>query len=239
MGKRIIKAIIFDLGQTLVDSSKGFRTAEKEVQKKIFHELDLESWDDFILNYRKIRKEFQYSNNVVRKVMWGKIYSEYNRKPHSKLLEKWEDHYWNVVQSLTEPFPEAETVLDKLVYDYKLALITNITGLGKRCLHDFPELEKFFKTIVFAGECNVPLKPDKKPFFLCLENLSINPGEALYVGDDFYIDICGANNAGIQPIWLKHNLVERNWLAVETVVPTISSLYQLLDLKALLKREYL
>lgn len=59
------------------------------------------------------------------------------------------------------------------------------------------------------------------------------------MGDDFYIDICGANNAGIQPIWLKHNLVELNWLAVETVVPTISSLYQLLDLKALLKREYL
>jgi len=32
----MIKAILFDFGQTLVDSTKSFREAEKEAQVKIF-----------------------------------------------------------------------------------------------------------------------------------------------------------------------------------------------------------
>ena len=36
----MIKAVIFDFGQTLVDSAEGFRSAEKQVEKKIFDEIN-------------------------------------------------------------------------------------------------------------------------------------------------------------------------------------------------------
>ena len=32
----MIKAVIFDFGQTLVNSADGFRTAEKQAQDKLF-----------------------------------------------------------------------------------------------------------------------------------------------------------------------------------------------------------
>jgi len=50
------------------------------------------------------------------------------------------------------------------------------------------------------------------------------------VGDDWRIDIGGAENARIQPVWLRHETVRRNWPDVETTVPIITRLDQLLSL---------
>jgi FMN phosphatase YigB (HAD superfamily) len=56
------------------------------------------------------------------------------------------------------------------------------------------------------------------------------------VGDDYRIDICGAREAGLHPVWIKHHLVKRNWPDVDTVVPVISSLDKLLGLERLFSR---
>ena len=40
----MIKTIIFDFGQTHVDSAEGFRSPEKQVEKEIFKDLALTSW---------------------------------------------------------------------------------------------------------------------------------------------------------------------------------------------------
>ncbi len=44
----MIEVILFDFGQTLVDSSEGFRTAERDAQSKIIAEFDGCAWDEFI-----------------------------------------------------------------------------------------------------------------------------------------------------------------------------------------------
>ncbi len=77
----------------------------------------------------------------------------------------------------------------------------------------------------------MPPKPNRTPFLLCLEKLGLLPSEAVYVGDDLRIDIGGALDVGIQPIWLKHHSVPRKWPEVETSAPLIiNSLEQLVPL---------
>ncbi len=44
----MIKAVLFDFGQTLVDSAHGFRTAEKEAQTRIFSDVSLTAWKNFL-----------------------------------------------------------------------------------------------------------------------------------------------------------------------------------------------
>ena len=134
-------------------------------------------------------------------------------------------------------FPETERVLEKLASRYLLALVTNTQGQRESHEHrffNFPHLERMFKVIIKAGESGLPPKSDSAPFLLCLEKLGIEPAEAVFVGDDWRIDICGAQNAGIKPIWLKHHTVSRTWPDVETSVPVITSLDQLLDLNSIL-----
>ncbi len=234
----MIKAVIFDFGQTLVDSAEGFRSAEKEVEKKIFKDLALTSWLKFLEIYRKIRKQFHEKSSFSRKAMWQEVYWYYCRQCDEKLLEKWQRQYWGKVNDSTKLFPETEDVLTKMATDYSIALITNTEGRQEKEKHRitlFPQLERFFAEVIVAGQSGVPTKPDLAPFLLCLKKMGVSADEAIYVGDDWRIDICGARDAGLQPIWLKHHLVKRTWPDVKETVPIITSLDQLLDLEAVIE----
>ena len=90
--------------------------------------------------------------------------------------------------------------------------------------------------IVVAGEGSVPEKPDPEPFRLCLRQLGIAPAESVYVGDDWRIDVCGSEAAGMHPVWLKHRTLRRNWPSVRTETPVIDSLEGLLDIERLIHR---
>jgi len=230
----MIKAIIFDFTQTLADSADGFRLAEKNVEKKIFNDMNLDSWQDFIDTYRLIRTKNKENSNFSRRLIWKELYSAFQRKCDEQLHGNWELEYWETVKSLTKPFPETEEVLEKLLNKYKLALITNTQGRPSSETHTltlFPQLEHFFDPMIIAGEAGIPPKPDTVPFLLCLEKLELDKNQVIYVGDDWNIDILGAVNAGIKPVWLKHHLVQRNWPEMTIKVPVITDLNQLMNLE--------
>jgi putative hydrolase of the HAD superfamily len=232
----MIKAIIFDFGQTLVNSADGFRTAEKEAQSKLFAGLGLSNRDDFLTNYRRLRKALHEESIFSRSFLFREVFFYYCMVPDNQQLEQWETDYWETVKANTSIFPEALEVLEQLNQTYQVAMITNTQGqkqYGTHRLSLFPEIETFFKIIIVAGENEIPPKPAEEPFRICLQQLNIDPSEAVYVGDDYRIDVCGAGDAGLHPIWLKHHSVKRNWPDVSLSVPVISSLSQLLDLAAL------
>ena len=233
----MIKAVIFDFGQTLVNSADGFRAAEKQAQAKLFSNLGLTIHEDFLINYRRLRKQLHGQSNFSRKFLFHEVYYYYCLAPQEKLLEQWEIEYWETVKAKTSLFPEALEVLNSLNKQFQVALITNTQGQQTEGTHRislYPELENYFKVIIVAGEGGIPPKPDPKPFRVCLDKLQISPEEGVYVGDDHRIDVCGAGDAGLHPIWLKHHSVRRNWPEVKTSVPVISSLEQLLDIESLL-----
>jgi putative hydrolase of the HAD superfamily len=237
-GNIIIKAIIYDFGQTLVDAADGFRKAEKEAQKKLFADPRLIQKDDFLATYRRIRKELHDQSNFSRKALWQEVYHCYGIEPDTRLLETWETAYWETVKANSTLFPEAVNVLKSLSSEYQLGMITNTQGQQRSGTHrisQFPELETYFKIIIVAGENRIPPKPDPEPFRLCLQALNLKPSEAVYVGDDYRIDVCGAQNAGLHAVWLKHHSVSRSWPAVQTATPIISHLDELLDMERMVK----
>jgi HAD superfamily hydrolase (TIGR01549 family) len=233
----MIKAVIFDFGQTLVNSANGFRAAEKEAQAKLFSNFGLTIQEEFLTTYRRLRKELHEQSNFSRKFLFHELYYYYCLSPDEKLLEQWETEYWETVKTNTSLFPEALEVLKDLNERHLVALITNTQGqktAGTHRISLFPEIEKFFKVIIVAGEGGIPPKPDSEPFRIGLAKLQLKASEAVYVGDDYRIDVCGARGAGLHPIWLKHHSVQRNWPEVQTSVPVITSLGQLLDLESIL-----
>jgi HAD superfamily hydrolase (TIGR01549 family) len=231
----MLKAILFDFGQSLVNSAEGFKTAEKEAKDKLYADLDPGnvSWDAFLREYRRLRKAFHRESNFSRPAIWQAVYSAFASKPNQEKLIAWEERYWEQVKEHTSPFPETLSVLKMLKRHYRLGLITNTQGQKSSDTHRialFPELEQYFETIVVAGEKGIPPKPDPLAFRTCLEAMHIGPEEAAYVGDDWRIDICGARDMGIQPIWIQHHSVKRNWPDVEPFGPTITSLEELANL---------
>ena len=237
----MIRAVVFDFGQTLVDSADGFRTAEKEAQAKALAVLGVQDQEAFLAVYREIRSRFHSRSIVSRKKILAELFSHYGRTPDDALLSAWENQYWERIKATTRIFPEARAVLAALKERYRLALITNAQGQteeGRHRLANYPEIAGFFEEIVVAGEGGVPAKPDPVPFRLCLERLGIAPGEALYVGDDWQNDVLGSQAVGMHPVWLKHRTVVRHWPTVDAAaVPVIASLEGLLDIERLVGRD--
>lgn len=234
----MIRAVVFDFGQTLVDSAEGFRKAEKEIQQKAYAALGLDNPEGFLDAYRGIRSAFHARSDFSRRAILEGVFRHCGRVPDPALLEVWEAAYWEKIHTMTRLFPETQEVLQALQGGYRLALITNAQGQmveGKHRIGRYPELALFFELIVVAGEGGIPAKPDPIPFRICLEKMGIAPDEAVYVGDDWRIDVLGSEAVGMHPVWLRHRLVRRNWPAVETRrVPVIDSLECLLDIEKLI-----
>jgi HAD superfamily hydrolase (TIGR01549 family) len=227
----MIKAIIFDFGQTLVDSSYGFRHAEKNVQAAIFQDLSISEHDSFKHSYRRIRKDFHHDSKLSRINMWKAVYWEYGREAPLYDLRKWELDYWQTVERYTKVFPEVPNILTTLSarYDH-LALITNTQGQADAQAHRFtsyPDLAALFSVMIVAGENGVLPKPDAQPFVVCLEQLGVAADEAVYVGDDWRNDVNGSRNAGLHPVWLKHHSVNRKYPEVDEDAPVITTLTEL------------
>lgn len=62
-------------------------------------------------------------------------------------------------------------------------------------------LDSDFECMVAAGEIN-SWKPDPVIFQHALHELGAEPGKTVYVGDNYYADVIGAQRAGLQPILL-------------------------------------
>jgi HAD superfamily hydrolase (TIGR01549 family) len=231
----MIKAIIFDWGQTLVDSAHGFRVAEKQAQDRLFADLSISDHEAFMQHYRRIRRECHEKSTLSRVMIWRELYWYYCREADQEKLQAWEQDYWHTVEDHTQAFPEALRVLQDLTRQYQLALITNTQGQTDKQAHRlqaYPELTACFETLIIAGENGVPPKPDAQAFERCLDKLQITPQEAVYVGDDWRNDVCGARDVGMHPVWLKHRSVKRNYPDVQSDVPVITSLDELPELVA-------
>jgi len=229
----MIKAVLFDFGQTLVDSATGFRLAEKQAQDKIFQALAITCHEEFMRHYRRIRGTFHEKGNLSRAKIWQEVYWYYCREAHMETLRQWDLAYWQTVKENTQFFPETLEVLRGLSRSYRIALLSNTQAQEAAHAHRiqaYPELAECFELVVIAGENDVPPKPDARAFELCLTQLQIAPEEAVHVGDDWRNDICGARKVGIQPVWLKHRSVRRNYPDVQTDVPVITSLDELAGL---------
>jgi putative hydrolase of the HAD superfamily len=87
-------------------------------------------------------------------------------------------------------------------------------------------LAGYFEFALAAGEVDV-WKPDPWIFRYALNRLGTQPGETLYIGDNYYADVIGAQRAGLEPI-----LVDPSGVFPEvecTVIHNISELCELLD----------
>ena len=230
----MIKAIVFDFVQTLGTAADGYKDAEKNSQKKLYAKMGIDSWDKYMDLYREERKQHFLKSDFSRKNVWIKLCNHFNIPLDNKFLDQLEDEYWEIVKNSMKLFPGALEVLNNLKSKYKLGMISNSQkdGSTKALENDeYKKLEKLFDEIVIAGEGDIPAKPDPAPFKMILEKLGVKPGEAIFVGDDFRVDIEGSKNAGITPVWLKHYSVERNWPEPSFDVIQITKLEDVIDIE--------
>lgn len=85
---------------------------------------------------------------------------------------------------------------------YGLGLITNRQNVPRFYeLLEEMQLGSYFSLTLASGEVGVS-KPDPGIFYAAMERLGAAAGETVYVGDNYWADVVGAQRAGITPILL-------------------------------------
>ena len=114
-------------------------------------------------------------------------------------------------------FPEEnESALDSVLKKgYRMAIVSNFDySPTAYSLIEKYGIGRFFERIVISEEVGWR-KPKPVIFERAIELMEIKPDEALFVGDNFTADICGAKSVGMDAAWLNYKNESENDLKPE------------------------
>src|SRR5579883_775854 len=130
------------------------------------------------------------------------------------------------MRQLQESFEVRAEVIQALSWaksKYRTAMISNF-GYAPAL---YESLDRFgirdaFELVVVSAEVGW-CKPHRFIFDHALEKLKIRPSEALFLGDQLYIDVYGALNAGMDVVWVETE--RQDWMPPEVAGPACKPTY--------------
>ncbi|MCI5223562.1 MAG: HAD family hydrolase, partial [Candidatus Electrothrix sp. AR4] len=107
-----------------------------------------------------------------------------------------------------------EETIKKLHLKYHLAVVSD-----GQTAYSIPELNavgllKYFSPIIVSGDFGCR-KPDKRLFKKALAAMKMQPEEVLFIGNDMYRDVYGAQRLGIKTVFYKSNQGRQEKAGVE------------------------
>ncbi len=195
-----IKAILFDLDNTLIDFmhmkqeatraaakamvAAGLKADEEELAADLF---------DFYLDY-DIEADDAFQRFLESR--YGQI--------DFRVLAAAINAYLREKALNLKPYPEVPETLEKLkAQGYKLAIVSNGRRLKAAMRLNAAGLDGFFD-IVIGWEDTGKKKPEPEPFLLATERLGVLQGECMMVGDWPEVDLAGAKAIGMKTCWAKY-----------------------------------
>lgn len=191
----MIKSVVFDLDDTLYNSTALSESARRAALKAMINEgLDI----DFKKGYEDLIR-------IVKR--YGSNYSEhFNRFLEEKLgyvdykfLASGVIAYHNTKFAYIRPFDDTVPTLIELVKrKKKLGIVTN--GVSVKQWEKILRLglEHFFEFVIISSEVKYE-KPSPKIYEIALERLNLSPTEVLMV-DNKIEDLKGAKNVGMKTV---------------------------------------
>jgi putative hydrolase of the HAD superfamily len=204
-----VRAVIFDLDETLIDSVQGHVGAHAEVCRVLGEFLRDEGFPvdekELLTQISKLDDEMNKQFRYDRDEWWPQLLQRMmiqTRLPQ-ELVERLTRSYWLAYASSAKPYPETLPVL-KYLRDrgYLLGLLSDTDRLPgmKRYRIEIQPFKDFFHITLVSGEDTKQTKPSPEPFLAAAEKLAVRPEECVFVGDKPFADIEGAKKAGMKTV---------------------------------------
>lgn len=201
-----IRAVLFDLGGTLVDVSDF--TGWTEMARRLY--LDFET-DDLRHAYQEVTAEMdsEVSGNArdgwVAEFWRRTLARAAQRDVTESTLGKFLETYRSA-RPTALLYSDVRRCLDQLRHEHRtLGVLSNSTSEARvRQILDQVGILDFFERIVSSGTEGIE-KPNAEIFRRAVRRLEVEPGEALYVGDLAHTDAKAAIAAGLRAVWLNRD----------------------------------
>ncbi len=228
----MIKAIVFDIGQTLIEYNKPlnwkelYRPALEDTAKMCkfnLTEKDYEDATEILLKYntRINHREYEVSSNTI----FEEIFIKWNKDIND--IEKAKDAFYSYFSREAYPFEEVKYSLKTL--KEKGIMIATLSDVAygmdnKYALNDIKGIIKYIDLPITSNDIGYR-KPNTQGLKYIAEKFKINAESMMYVGDEEK-DILCANNGGIYSVLINRTDKEKDFGQRKT----IHSLTELFDL---------
>ena len=214
--KAKIKAVLFDLDDTLVNSAKAEYNAICEF-KNIYNEFNQVENDDFAKLWNRVTREIyekylqgEISFQELRIERMKKLFNFYSISiSDEEAKQKFKD-YQNIYEKNWILFDDTKEVLEKLKSSYKLAILSNGDGKQQRKKIKYTGLNNYFSDIIISSEVGYS-KPEKEIFEIASKRINLKPENCIMVGDKYKVDVEGSLNAGMKAIWVNRKKEKFNY----------------------------
>ena len=189
----MIKAIVFDLDDTLISEREYIRSGFKVVSEKIGKEykLDINHVNELMYNLFN-----ESSKNVFNKVL-DKLNITYDFNYIKELINTYREHMPDI-----NLYTDAKEILEYLYStDLKLGIITDGYKITQRNKLKVLDIEKNFDCVVVTDELGIEYwKPHRQSYDFIKEQLGLEYEEMVYIGDNIAKDFITANKLGMTTI---------------------------------------
>ncbi len=229
---RGVKAVLFDLDETLIDSPMGLDAAHCALAKRLRGYLRERGIDMDEAALSSKLDDFDDRMNMKtrynRGEWWPILFAELGLKGDvpQQIVEELTKLYWDTYSAKSPPYPDVRATLEYLKErGYKLGIVSDTDGKpgmkGERLKNlDFMV---FFEVVAAGGDDTPKTKPNPESFLLAASRLGVRPAECVVVGDKPFTDIKGGKAAGMRTIWVRR----RDWGVEESADFIINSLSEL------------
>jgi HAD superfamily hydrolase (TIGR01549 family) len=214
-----MKAVVFDLGHTLIDYYIDWREPENRAISDFYRAIS-ENRDDppdkcvFVetmiqeLENARGRRRVEMIE-IPLQTFLGERLEQFGLPLDEGLIQEGLEIFYMALLEHRTLIPNTLEMLQSLKENgYRVGLISDVAwGLPsyfpKRDMA-FYKLDVYFDDLVFSTDVGLR-KPNPRIFQIALENLGIEAREAVYVGNNLQADIKGAHDSGMKAVLKKSN----------------------------------
>jgi putative hydrolase of the HAD superfamily len=196
----MIKAIIFDLDNTLVDfMTMKDRAIDAAVHAMVDSGLEMtqaQAKEKINAIYKREGIEYQQVFDEFLKLEYGTI--------DNKIISAGIVAYRTAREAALKPYPKVfPTLIELIRMGIKLAIVSDAPSNEAWLRLSYLNFHHLFDVIITYDESREK-KPSPAPFNLALDKLKLSPKECLMIGDWAERDVVGAKAVGMKTVFARY-----------------------------------
>lgn len=221
----MIRAILFDINGTLTDILT--REDSDDAYRVVSNFLTCQGVE---IVPAELKRQYFDINQTQRETS-AEAHPEFDAKAlFKRIIEKYETVYtkslpkekYDLLPEITAQvfraatlyqlrlYDDVKTTLDALKGKYMMAAVSDGQSVWGRGELNAVGLTGYFNPVLISSDYGYR-KPDERFFQKALDALKIKPSEAIYVGNDMYRDVFGAQKAGMKAVFFLSNQGEHHF----------------------------
>ena len=204
----MIRAVLFDLDDTLVDHQHASRAAISGVRER-FTALHSRDVDELLRENQRILDSMHHDVAIGKRDVadarierYRRLFAYVGHGPERASAAA--ELHRRIYQSSRKCVEGALELVTHLHTRLRVGVVTNNTVAEQREKLATFGFAPHVDVLVTSEEIGVA-KPDPQIFRLALSQLGCEPYEAVMIGDAWVQDVLGATGAGIRALWLNRN----------------------------------